>query len=167
MHGALTAQKIRGEACLGYNLTPTAATLHVLSKAGSTSRRSRSSVEPLCVFCENNGHWAQDCKAVTDVKERIERLKAANRSFLCLNRGHHTRACSKRGKVFCSKCKKGYHQSACTDKETTTSRTGLTMSSSVDRVDIFHQTSFTCKQPAYGSLDLRVVADLRVACWMA
>ena len=116
VHGALTAQKIRGETSLGSNLTPTAATLHVRSKAGSTSRRSRRSVEPFCVFCENNGHWAQDCTDVTDVKERIERLKAANRCCLCLNRGHHTRACSKRGKVFCSKCKKGHHQSVCMNK---------------------------------------------------
>ena len=56
VHGALTAQKIRGETSLGSNLTPTAATLHVRSKSGSTSRRSRRSVEPFCVFCENNSH---------------------------------------------------------------------------------------------------------------
>ena len=116
VHGALTAQKIRDETSLGSNLTPTAATLHVRSKAGSTSRRSRRSVEPFCVFCENNGHWAQDCTDVTDVKDRIERLKAADRCFLCLNCGHHTRACSKRGKVFFSKCKKGHHQSVRMDK---------------------------------------------------
>ena len=46
-------------------------------------------VEPFCVFCECNSHWAQDCKAVTDVKGRIEKLKSANRCYLCLNRGHH------------------------------------------------------------------------------
>jgi len=135
VHGALTAQKIRGETSLGSNLTPTAATLHVRSKSGSTSRRSRRSVEPFCVFCENNSHWAQDCKAVIVLKERIEKLKAANRCFLCLNRGHHAPACSKRGKVFCSKCKKGHHQSVCMDKETTTSRTGQITSASVGRVD--------------------------------
>jgi hypothetical protein len=37
VHGALKAQKIRGEVSLGSNLTPTAATLHVRSKSGSTS----------------------------------------------------------------------------------------------------------------------------------
>ena len=56
-------------------------------------------------------------KTVTDVKERVEKLKSANRCFLCLNRGHHTHACSKRGKVFCSKCKKGHHRSVCMDKK--------------------------------------------------
>jgi hypothetical protein len=74
-------------------------------------------------------------KAVIDVKERMEKLKAANRCYLCLNRGHHTHACSKRGKVFCSKCKREHHQSVCMDKETTTSRTGQIMMASVGRVD--------------------------------
>ena len=79
--GALTVQKIRGETS---TLTPTAATLNVNSKAGSTSRKSRRSVEPFCLFCECNGHWTQDCKAVTHGKERVEKLKSANRCFLCL-----------------------------------------------------------------------------------
>jgi hypothetical protein len=131
--GVLTAQKIRGEPSLASSLTPTAATLHVHSKSGSTSRRSRS-VEPLFVFCESTGHWAQDCKAVTDVKEGIEKLKSANRCFLCLNRGHHTHACSKRGKVFCSRCKNGHHRSVCMEKESTI-RACPTTSVSVGRVD--------------------------------
>ena len=37
--------------------------------------------------------------------------------------------------MFCSKCKKGHHQSVCIDKETTTSRTGPRTSTSVGRVD--------------------------------
>ena len=134
--GALTAQKIRGEPSLASSLTPTAATLHVRTKSGSTSRRSRRSVEPFCVFCESPNHWAQDCKTVTDVKERIEKLKSANRCFLCLNRGHYTQACSKRGRVFCSRCKKGHHLSVCMYKETITSRASPTTSASVGRVDI-------------------------------
>jgi len=76
--GAVTAQKIRGQTSPGSNFTPTAATLHVHSKAGSTSRKGRRSVEPFCLFCECNGHWTQDCKAVTDVKERVEKLKSAS-----------------------------------------------------------------------------------------
>jgi hypothetical protein len=71
---------------------------------------------------------------VTDVKERIEKLKSANRCFLCLNRGHPTHACSKRGKVLFSKCKKGHNRSM--DKETTTSRSSQISPASVGRVDI-------------------------------
>jgi len=132
--GALTVQKIRGDTSPASNFTPTAATLHVRSKSGSISRKSRS-VEPFCLFCERNGHWAQDCKAVTDVKGRVEKLKSANRCFLCLNRGHHTHAYIKRGKVFCSRCRKGHHRSVCMDKETT-SRTSSITSASVGSVDI-------------------------------
>ena len=64
--GALTVQKIRGETSPASNFTPTAAALPVHSKLGSKSRKGRRSVEPFCVFCECNGHWVQDCKAVTD-----------------------------------------------------------------------------------------------------
>ena len=56
--GALTAQKVRGETS---NFNPTAATHHVHSKVGSTSRKGRS-VEPFYVLCECNGHWAQTVK---------------------------------------------------------------------------------------------------------
>ena len=61
VHGALTAQNIRGETSLVSNFTPTAATFYVRSKSGSTSQRSRRSVDPFCVFCESNSHRAQDC----------------------------------------------------------------------------------------------------------
>jgi len=135
--GALTAQRIRGETSHASNFTPTVATLHVRCRSESTSRKSRRSVEPFCVFCESNSQWAQYCKAVTDVKERIEKLKSANRCFLCLNRRHHTHACSKRGNVFCSRCKNGHHRSVCIDKETTTSRASPITSDFVGRFDIF------------------------------
>jgi hypothetical protein len=131
-NGALTAQKIRGETSLGSILTPTAATLHVRSKTGSTSRMSRS-VEPFCLFCESNCHWAKHCETVIDVNWRIERLKAANRCFQCLNCCHHTHACSNMCKVFCSKCKTDHHQSISMDKDKR-SRTGQT-SASLGRVD--------------------------------
>jgi len=73
---------------------------------------------------------------VTDVKERVEKLKSANRCILCLNRGHHTHACCKRGNLFCSRCKKGHHRPVCMDKEIKTSRASRTTSASVGRVDI-------------------------------
>jgi hypothetical protein len=73
---------------------------------------------------------------VTNVKERVEKLKSANRCFLCINSGQHTDACSKRGKVFCSKCKKGHHGSLCMDKETKTNQANSISSASLGRVDI-------------------------------
>ena len=38
--------------------------------------------------------------------------------------------------MFCSKCKKGHHQSVCMDKETKTNQANSTTSASVGRVDI-------------------------------
>ena len=51
--------------------------------------------EPFCVFCDNRGHWDQDCKEVTDIRDRTE---LASRCFLCLNLDHSLNICSKKGK---------------------------------------------------------------------
>jgi hypothetical protein len=104
--GALTTQKIIGKTSHTSTFIPTTATLHVHSKNGKEAGKVERLAEPFCVFCEFHGHWAQGCKRVTDLKERLEKLKSANRYFLCLNRGHHTHVCGKKGKVFCSRCKK-------------------------------------------------------------
>jgi hypothetical protein len=86
MGGALIAQKKSGETSHTYTFVPTTANLYVHSTGGKATRKIRST-EPFWVFCEFLGYWAQDCIRVTDVKERIEKLKTANRCFLCLNRG--------------------------------------------------------------------------------
>jgi hypothetical protein len=133
--GTLTTQKIRGETSRTSSFVPTTAALHVDSESRKTTRRVKRSAEPFCVFCELHGHWAQDCKRVTDVKERIEKLKAANRCFLCLNRGHHAQACVKKGKVLCSRCRKGHYRSVCMDPETTTRQRSTPTPASVGTVD--------------------------------
>jgi hypothetical protein len=119
--GALTAQKIRGDLSSSTSLVPTAATLHVHSKPGRStgkpSRKAKVQIDPFCAFCEQRGHWAQDCGRVTNINERIERLKSSNRCFLCLNHGHNVRDCRRRGKAACSKCKRNHHRSVCTDSE--------------------------------------------------
>ncbi|KAJ4426981.1 hypothetical protein ANN_26780 [Periplaneta americana] len=62
---ALTTQKIHGDAFSSTSI-PTTATLRVDTKTGSRSRKSRSAPDPFCAFCESRGHWAQDCKIVSD-----------------------------------------------------------------------------------------------------
>jgi hypothetical protein len=66
---------------------------------------------------------------------RTEKLKAANRCFLSLNRGHHTHVCGKRGKVCCSSCKKDHHRSHCMEPKPTAGQTSTT-SASVGKVDV-------------------------------
>jgi hypothetical protein len=60
--------------------------------------KPRGRQEPFCVFCENRDHWVQDCKVVSDVKDRTDKLKLASRCFLYLNRGHSLKNCSKKWK---------------------------------------------------------------------
>ena len=43
--------------------------------------------------------------------ERPEKLKLASRCFLCLNRSQYLKTFSKKGKVYCSKCRKSHHHS--------------------------------------------------------
>jgi hypothetical protein len=145
--GARATQKIRGETSpTSTFISKTAAALHVDCKSRETTRKVKRSTEKFCVFCELHGHWAQDCKSVTDVKGRIEKLKAAIRCFLCLNRGHRTNVCAK-DKAFCSSCRKGHHRSVGMDPESTTRQTSAPTSVSVGTVDAA-ATGFTYLQTA-------------------
>jgi len=53
---------------------PSAAALHVSSKQPRSGRKDRHKEEPFCVFCEAKGHWAQECKKVSSVTDRRDKL---------------------------------------------------------------------------------------------
>jgi hypothetical protein len=118
--GVLTARKIRGELLDHPNYVPSAAALHVNSNRPKSGRRHGRTGDSFCVFCESRGHWAQDCKKVTDVSERKEKLKLAHRCFLCLNRGHNARMCGRKDRALCTSCKGAHHRSICNEKGTAT-----------------------------------------------
>jgi hypothetical protein len=86
--GALTTHKIRLDITGRCGYTPTAATLHLQSRSRGPARWDAKGPDPFCVFCESGGYWAQDCKRVVDIGERIDKLKRENRCFVCLNCGH-------------------------------------------------------------------------------
>jgi len=114
VEGAIITQKIRGDVTGFESLIPTTGGLHVHTKSTNPpTLKPKSRQEPFCVFCDNRGNWAQDCREVTDVKARTEKLKLASPCFLLLNRGHSLKNCSKNGKVHCSKCRKTHHHSIC------------------------------------------------------
>jgi len=97
--GAIITRRIRGDVTGLDPLTPTTAAFHFHTKSTKPpTPKPKGREEPFCVFCENRGHWAQDSKEVTDVKDWTEKLKLASRCFLCLNRGHSLKNCSKKGK---------------------------------------------------------------------
>ena len=145
--GALTTQKIRGEVTSRYGYTPTAAALHVQSKSRSSVRRVAKDTGPFCVFCENRGHWAQDCERVVDITERIEKLKKAHRCFLCLSRGHTSSNCRKKGRVQCTRCRRPHHQSLCDKAITNTSVGDQNNVTAVGKVDV-DTPAFTYLQTA-------------------
>lgn len=119
VEGALTTSKIRGDSASLDSYTPTAATLQVNTKPERKDKRTKRRTSPFCAFCESRDHWAQGCTKVTDVAERIEKLKSSQRCFLCLNRGHNSRDCSKKGSAACVKCKKPHHVAICNERQQT------------------------------------------------
>lgn len=54
-----------------------------------------------------------NCTAVTNVKDRIGKLKSSNRCFLSLNHGHSVKNCKRYGRSSCSICKRSHHRSIC------------------------------------------------------
>jgi len=124
--GALTAQKTRGETLDHPNYVPSAAALHVNFKQSKSGRKDRHTGDSFCAFCESRGHWAQECRKVTGVSERREKLKSAHRCFLCANRGHNAIVCSKRGRGLCTRCKGAHHRSTCNETGAVTTPTTKT-----------------------------------------
>ena len=85
------------------------------------------------MFCESKGHWDQECKKVTEVTERKEKLRMAHR-FLCLNHGHNAKVCSRRGRALCTKCKGAHHRSICNDAGTAIKPTRETTPTTIGKI---------------------------------
>lgn len=111
--GALIAQKIRGDSIISNTLIPATTALQIHAKPRRSTQKPRKPAEPFCAFCDQRGHWAQDCMRVTSIHDRTEKLKANNRCFLCLQRGHRSKDCAKRGRASCLRCKGNHHRSIC------------------------------------------------------
>ena len=158
VEGAIITRKISGDVTGLDPPTPTTAAFHVHTKSTKPpTLKSKGRQEPFCVFCDNRGHWTQDCREVTDVKDRMEKLKLTSRCFLCLNRGHSLKDCSKRGKFHCSKSRKSHHHSICTaDRPVSTS-----VNQTPSRV-----TLLPYRRPVYGLQDRLGLKSLHAASWM-
>lgn len=130
VEGALATQKIHGDTLRTTSYLPTATAFHINSKANRTKHRQKRETEPFCVFCENKGHWGQDCTQVTSLQGRIDKLKTTKRCFLCLRRGHNKDQCFKREKGSCTKCRGKHHVSICGENDglrTTVSKIGVSI----------------------------------------
>lgn len=126
VEGAITTNKIKGSFAPDYPLKSSLENFNVHSKAVSRDKK----ISPFCPFCEIAGHWPQQCNSVTDIDTRIQKLKATNRCFLCTNRGHTQKSCTRKNKYSCSKCKKKHHVSIC--KASINGQTAITSTNKID-----------------------------------
>jgi hypothetical protein len=129
---ALNTQKIRGDASTAPAYVPTAAAFQVSARPRRPIGAFKRKPE---VFCEAIGHWVQNCQQVTNVKDRIEKLKANNRCLLSLNRGHEVRQCGE-GQVTCTVFKGPHDNSICDDDRTNNAPALPTNVVSVSKLDV-------------------------------
>ena len=66
-----------------------------------------------CAFCEGS-HSAIQCHNITDINQRKEIAKNANRCFNCLFVGHRQSECRSTGR--CRKCNRKHHTSLCSNQ---------------------------------------------------
>jgi hypothetical protein len=57
------------------NYTAASVTFRVHAKSVEPSRKTAKGPEPFSAICDSPGYWAQDCKKITALSERLERLK--------------------------------------------------------------------------------------------
>jgi hypothetical protein len=72
---------------------------------------------------------------VTSVTGRREKFKSPHRCIFCLNRGHNARACNKRVKASCMKCRGMHHKFIYNDAGTTT-RSTETATTTAGRINV-------------------------------
>ena len=63
-----------------------------------------------CYFCDKN-RFSNECKEITDVKDRRANLRQANRCFHCLQKGHFSKGCQ--AKTKCYNCKGSHNTALC------------------------------------------------------
>jgi len=98
VEGAIITRNIRDDVTGIDPLLPTTASFHVHTNSiKPLTLKPKVRRDLFCVFCDKRVNRAQDCKEVTNVKDRTEDLKLASRCFLCLNRGHSFQNFSKKG----------------------------------------------------------------------
>jgi hypothetical protein len=64
-----------------------------------------------CAFCSYPGYRPEDCKKITDIKERKNLLLQFGRCYNCLRKGHLAREC--KISFNCSACKGEHHKALC------------------------------------------------------
>ena len=127
--------------------TPSVSTTKSFVARPESSLKNKKAIQ--CYFY-NKGHFSNECKEVTDVKQRKAILQAAKRCFRCLRLGHLSKDCNFNRKCFhCN----GNHNSALCNKDEQEPKqepkpdTSMAMSSVKEKTNVLLQTATTY---AYG-----------------
>ncbi|GFT83051.1 uncharacterized protein NPIL_306611, partial [Nephila pilipes] len=123
VEGTITANNIKGSLVPSYPIKSSLENFNVHSRPISKDKK-------ISAFCETSGHWPQQCNSVTDIDERIQKLRATNRCFLCTNWDHVQKNCFRKEKYRCSKCRKKHHVSIC--KTPTIAQSATTSTNKID-----------------------------------
>jgi hypothetical protein len=78
-------QKTTGDSSSASAYKHTTNILQASTKLGKQRRKTKYAPVVFCAFCETRGYCAQNCLQITNEKERVEKLKAANRCLLLFN----------------------------------------------------------------------------------
>ena len=115
---------------------PQATTKSFVTKLENSSKGKK---QIRCYFCDKN-HYTNECKEVTDVKQRRAILLAAKRCFNCLRVGHFSKDCNVKKKCF--NCN-GFHNSAlCNkDEQETSPSSSITTSNVHEKTEVLLQTA--------------------------
>lgn len=74
-------------------------------------KKQRPKAKYPCVFCEDDGHWPDECTRCKTVQERKAKLRELKKCFKCFRQYHPESECTKKPRA-CFHCKELKHSSA-------------------------------------------------------
>ena len=131
-------------------VSPQGTTKSFVAKFDSSTEKGK---QIKCYFCDKN-HFSNECKEITDVKDRRAVLRQANRCFHCLRKGHFSKDCRVRTK--CYNCRGSHNTALCSQDEpnsnassskkeepNSTASSSMTTSNVHERTEVLLQTATT------------------------
>ena len=119
-------------------VSPQGTTKSFVAKFDSSTEKGQ---QIKCYFCDKN-HFSNECKEITDVKDRRAILRQANRCFHCLRKGHFSKDCQVRTK--CYNCRGSHNTALCSQDElNSTASSSMTTSNVHESTEVLLQTATT------------------------